>query len=448
MTEENRCTGHSPGRLDLLGGVADYSGSLVLEVATSVASAVLITSEPTGDIRVHLSSENFREDGVVSLPIPPDDTSFGDVRSFLMSSGAPKWCFYVYGSLAVFQKHTGWRPTQALRAHVNSSVPLAQGVSSSASVECAMLRALRSISGRAIDDIKLAHWGQEAENHIVGAPCGLMDQLSSMLGRCGAILPILCRPDACEPPVHLPAGLALVGWPSGVKHSVAGESPYLVARTATFMGKRLAEDILGRKLSFVTELAPSQLARDVLPHVPASMTGAEFTARFGPLEDGLSKVEPGRTYAVAASLAFPVEENFRCAVALSLLRELAAGRSESVGDSAASASAGAGAAAAADAGNGAANSARRVRLLSQVGELMMQAHAGYSSIGLGCPETDIMVRKLAELGPAAGVYGARVSGGGSGGTVVVLCERSALPAVEALARATTFGGEPFTGLIE
>lgn len=77
---------------------------------------------------------------------------------------------------------------------------------------------------------------------------------------------------------------------------------------------------------------------------------------------------------------------------------------------------------------------------------MGETHKGYNSIGLGAPETDLMIEKLVALGPAKGIYGARVSGGGSGGTVAVLCERSALPLVEQLGKEITFG-EAFTGLI-
>jgi hypothetical protein len=101
----------------------------------------------------------------------------------------------------------------------------------------------------------------------------------------------------------------------------------------------------------------------------------------------------------------------------------------------------------------------------QVGELMRLTHVGYTAIGLGAHQTDEMVeRATKEIGVAGlsagstrlscqqtivqlrhymtfftslllhliagGVYGARVSGGGSGGTVVVLCERSALPALQ------------------
>ena len=36
-------TGRAPGRLDLLGGVADYSGALVLELPTRVATTVTAT---------------------------------------------------------------------------------------------------------------------------------------------------------------------------------------------------------------------------------------------------------------------------------------------------------------------------------------------------------------------------------------------------------------------
>jgi len=43
-----------------------------------------------------------------------------------------------------------------------------------------------------------------------------------------------------------------------------------------------------------------------------------------------------------------------------------------------------------------------------------------------------MVAAVVDLGPAHGFYGARISGGGSGGTVVVLLEETSLPRLEAL----------------
>ena len=65
---------------------------------------------------------------------------------------------------------------------------------------------------------------------------------------------------------------------------------------------------------------------------------------------------------------------------------------------------------------------------------MFQSHEGYGAMGLSSSETDEMVDALKEMGLEQGIYGARVSGGGSGGTVVVLLENTALGRLEQLRR--------------
>lgn len=414
--------------------MGDYSGSLVLEVATHVATtvtaqlvaeegaaapaAVVMTSEPFGTERVPLAplaaAVAGGAHGELSLP---------GVAAFLRERGAPFWTFYVYGSVAVFVRETGWTPPggASLRLEISSSVPTAQGVSSSASIEVAVIRALRALSGVELTELRTAHIAQAAENYVVGAPCGLMDQLASACGEAGKVLPILCRPDVLSPPVPLPPGVTLVGWPSGVKHSIgAGVSPYLTARTATFMAKKLAEAVLGAKLAHAAELDPYRWATLVAPALPEAITGRAFTDAHGGVDDGLSRVDDATVYPVRAALHFVVTEHFHCGVATSLL-ELASAPGVSA--------------------------AARARCLGQVGELMRYTHAGYTALGLGCPETDAMVERLRALGPAAGIYGARVSGGGSGGTVAVLCEVAAVPTVAALAAEMVFDA-PFTGLIQ
>jgi L-arabinokinase len=73
--------------------------------------------------------------------------------------------------------------------------------------------------------------------------------------------------------------------------------------------------------------------------------------------------------------------------------------------------------------------ASRARLL---GELMGASHAGYSRCGLGTPVTDSIVEAVRCAGWERGLIGARVSGGGSGGTVVVLGREEAEPLVRRL----------------
>jgi L-arabinokinase len=63
---------------------------------------------------------------------------------------------------------------------------------------------------------------------------------------------------------------------------------------------------------------------------------------------------------------------------------------------------------------------------------MYQSHAGYSACGLGASATDLLIELVRELPAAAGVYGARITGGGSGGTVAILARRGADAAIEEL----------------
>ena len=51
---------------------------------------------------------------------------------------------------------------------------------------------------------------------------------------------------------------------------------------------------------------------------------------------------------------------------------------------------------------------------------MLQSHESYSAVGLGNDYTDKIVAMVHDAGPDNGVYGARVSGGGNGGTVCIL----------------------------
>lgn len=394
----------APGRLDLLGGVADYGGSLVLETPIEGRTRVAVRSiEPA---RLRFVGEEPGED--VELPLDAIAACLAESlegrRRWLDERAVPTFARYPFGCLLLLAEEKGARPQGGLEFTISSTVPRSMGVSSSAALEVATLRALRDHLGVTFHGTELARLAQRAENEVVGAPCGLMDQLTAEHGEPGAILPILCRPDVLEDPVPLPEGVAVVGWPSGVRHDV-GASPYATARAATFMGfeilrRALAPGAAGRRLDHPAEVRPHELARHA-EVVPERIRGDEYARRFGIVPDPLSVIDPGRTYPARAALAFPVHENARARLAARLLR-----------------------------GSGSDEGALR-----EVGELLFQSHEGYTTIGLGCPETDRMVDLIDGLGAARGFYGARVSGGGSGGTVVVLMRLDALATLEASRRA-------------
>ncbi len=394
---KHEAKGQAPGRLDVMGGVADYSGALVLE--TPIRAVTKVTVKRLDEPALYFNSSG-KENWDIGLGAARElgDSPPAAVRRQLDLLRAPHWVRYPFGCLWALSREKGWYPETGLRFEIRSTVPEGMGVSSSAALEVATLRALGRLAGVSWSGTELARLGQQAENEIVGAPCGLMDQLTADHGKIRALLPILCRPDILRPPITLPRGVIVVGWPSDVRHAVSG-SPYATARTSAFMGKKILERETGHRWSYAAEIAPSFFDRYAPKRLPESISGAAFRERYGEPDDPLSAVIDRRRYRVRDGLRFPVMESFRC-------------------DSAAVALA-----------NNRINTEDRLR---HVGELMLQSHAGYNSIGLGSPETDKIVDALQGIGPDRGVYGARISGGGSGGAVVILMRSKALPELSRL----------------
>jgi L-arabinokinase len=364
--------GRAPGRLDLLGGVADYSGARVLEVATHLTTTVIADPDDAlvmGPVRVTVDEMST----LAALP-------YHEVRAAIATW--PRWTHYLFGVALVLFRHDEIAPPRA-RLSVESDVPTSVGVSSSAALEVATARALGTSH---VEPLRLAMLCQEAENHVVGAPCGVMDQVVVTMGRAGAVLPILCRPAAVDAIVELPPGLEVAGVPTGAEHDVSGV-PYGRARAAAFMGKRIVEETASRSCDWVSELA-----LDTVAALPESLDGAAFLERWGPTDDALTTVTPDETYPVRAATTFGVEEHARSRALLDALAR---------GD------------------------------IDAIGPIMAASHAGYDAMGLGHPAATTVVEHVLRR---AGVHGARSSGGGSGGTVVVLCDRGALDDVEDLVR--------------
>jgi L-arabinokinase len=163
------------------------------------------------------------------------------------------------------------------------------------------------------------------------------------------------------------------------------------------MGYRILQTLAGTNWNgYLANLTPSEFEQFSAGRLPEKLGGAEFLARYGDTMDMVTRVDPARTYAVRQPTAHPIYEHFRVRTFVNLLQ----------GDMAANA--------------------------PQLGELMYQSHASYSACGLGSPGTDELVRLARKAGAAQGVYGAKITGGGSGGAVAILGRRDAEPAVQAI----------------
>ena len=101
---------------------------------------------------------------------------------------------------------------------------MGSGLSSSAALECAALGAFVTAAGWRIDRLEQARLAQRAENEYVGAPTGLLDQLSSLFGEESTALLIDFRKLTVEPVAFDPSasGVALLLIDSRERHGHVG----------------------------------------------------------------------------------------------------------------------------------------------------------------------------------------------------------------------------------
>lgn len=196
----------APGRVNLIGEHTDYNLGFALPIALPQRTSV--TFEPADVPALTVLSDHADES--VSIPL---DTTPGAITG---------WAAYPAGVVWALRDSGVVFPGGTMR--ISSDVPIGSGLSSSAALECAVLGALASAAGVQIDRIEQARIGQRAENDYVGAPTGLLDQLSSLFGEVTSALLIDFRDVAVHPVPFDPdaSGVTLLLFDSGQRHGHAG----------------------------------------------------------------------------------------------------------------------------------------------------------------------------------------------------------------------------------
>lgn len=163
----DRC-GSAPGRVNLIGEHIDYNGGLVLPTALqeTVDVAIRLHEQPT----IRIRSERF--EGTVERPA-------GDAAT-------GHWSDYAVGALAKVEA-LGWI-AGGVDVFIRSAVPDGAGVSSSAALITAILRATSNHASASTNPIDLARHARSVENDYIGMPCGIMDQMAVGLARYGEAL--------------------------------------------------------------------------------------------------------------------------------------------------------------------------------------------------------------------------------------------------------------------
>ncbi|GAA3725035.1 galactokinase [Gordonia hankookensis] len=201
-----RIRSYAPGRVNLIGEHTDYNLGFALPIALDLGTTADFAPD-TGDGTI--VAESGDESGVATIG---PTTAPGDVTG---------WGAYIAG--CVWALRTAGHDVAGGRLHVESTVPVGAGLSSSAALECAALLAITADLD--LSRHELARLAQHAENDYVGAPTGLLDQLSSLFGQQDTALLIDFRSLEVEPvpmPVEDSAQLLVIDSHAPHRHA-AGE---------------------------------------------------------------------------------------------------------------------------------------------------------------------------------------------------------------------------------
>jgi galactokinase len=191
----------APGRVNLLGEHTDYNDGFVLPTAIPQQTTVYLGLSP--DEQHHLYSQEL--DKKVSLH-PTEDTP-------------EDFASYIVGCIRVLEQEGISVPP--LYIYVTSAVPMGSGLSSSAALEVAVLRGLRSLLNLDLDDVRIAQLGQQAERQYAGVQCGIMDQMASSLADAEHLLFLDTR-TLERAILPLPEGSEIVVMDSGIPRTLAG----------------------------------------------------------------------------------------------------------------------------------------------------------------------------------------------------------------------------------
>jgi len=387
----------APGRIDLMGGIADYSGSLVLQWPIAAATHVALQLQKTPTIQIRsLSSGVENDDRLFEMPLAnvSPSTDYRSARAIFDANCAQHWAAYVAGAFFVLMRERNGVFEQGAQIVIASDVPEGKGVSSSAALEVAAMTAIAAAYRIEISPREIAFLSQKVENAIAGAPCGVMDQMTAACVERNRLLALLCQPGELRGMIRLPDELTIWGLDSGIRHSVAG-ADYGVVRTAAFMGQRIISEAGGLpKDGYLANITPEKFDKEFARCLPEEMSGEDFLSRYKATSDSVTSVKPDQTYPVFAATKHPIYEHARVKLFADVLENWK-GRREG----------------------------------ETLGKLMYESHESYSMCGLGSSGTNELVRLVQEVGPDGGFYGAKITGGGSGGTVAVLGERSAAPGI-------------------
>ena len=173
---------HAPGRVNLIGEHTDYNEGFVFPAAINFGTWVAAAKRSDDVINVTAMDYDNQQNEFALTDIQYDENQ--------------GWANYVRGVVKVLKE--AMPEFSGANLLVTGNVPQGAGLSSSASFEIAILKAISALYALPLDGVKAALLGQKAENTFVGCSCGIMDQLISAMGNEGQAMLLDCQSLAIQ----------------------------------------------------------------------------------------------------------------------------------------------------------------------------------------------------------------------------------------------------------
>lgn len=180
----------APGRVCLFGEHQDYLGLSVIPSAINMRTTVKCYSIEDSSRTITIHAKDLEKDFDFEI-LEEYDLSDTDLS-------------YFQAVLVVFKNHGYFDSLRGFECDISSKIPIKSGLSSSAALLVAFVKAISTICGVQLTQQDIGWYAYEAEHNVLGIPCGMMDQLSSAIG---GIIHLKCT----EPPVITPLSAKLNG---------------------------------------------------------------------------------------------------------------------------------------------------------------------------------------------------------------------------------------------
>lgn len=253
----------APGRVNLIGEHTDYNGGFVFPAAINFGTAVAA------------AKRDDRTVSVVALDFSGGISHFG--LDDIQPDAAQPWSNYVRGVLKILAEQHEF---QGMNLMITGNVPQGAGLSSSASLEIAVLKAVASLYRLPLSGVDAALIGQRAENEFVGCSCGIMDQLISALGKQGNALLLDCQSLSYD--YHpIDAGYQIVIVNSNVKRGLVGSEYNLRREQCEQAARTLSVDFLRAADQAMLEQKQSEMSESVFRRARHVISENERTVAMG-----------------------------------------------------------------------------------------------------------------------------------------------------------------------